>query len=64
MPTKAASKHIPLKTLLEIQANSYRSKDGKTEYCKFEIDDQIFLKQSLEDLKRERKLIKDYNKAV
>lgn len=58
---KTASKHIPLKTLIEIQENMYRSKCGQFEYCSEEIEDEINKKKTNKMLKEVEEL--NYDQA-
>ena len=41
MPQITNVKNIPLKRLVEIRDNDFRSKDGKFDYCPFEVSARI-----------------------
>lgn len=55
---KSSSKYISLEKLLDIQANSYRTKCGQYEYAPDEIDSEIYQKQTNTDVNDVEQLLK------
>lgn len=55
---KGGSKYISLDLLKEIQNNSYRSRCGKVEYSKEEIDDLVMEKETQKMIKQIEKQFK------
>lgn len=57
---KEVSKHVTLKTLLDIRGNQYRSKDNMQDYCQLSIDSLIWLQQTNKDNLNNENLLKQY----
>lgn len=61
--TREASKHIPLKTLIEIRMNQYRSKHNEHDYDPESVDDAINALMDKEARRMEHVWIKRINSA-